>query len=260
MSRIRSVSGPTILGLLLTGQSLLAAGDLEEHAVRIPGGEFTMGADVEDDHRPPHKILVSEFVLDRYEVTNAEYIEFCEATDRDPPQFWGIDELSSGPAFPQHPVIGVSWHDALEFCRWNGMRLPTEAEWEYAATGGLQGTKYPWGDEIGPERANYGPSDGVLAVGAYPANGYGLFDMAGNVGEWVSDWYDPGYYAVSPTENPTGPEDGKYKSVRGGGWHSGPYCNRVYRRLGLLAYWVDINVGFRCARDVPAPAVQSDSE
>jgi len=86
-------------------------------------------------------------------------------------------------------------------------------------------------------------------VGSYETNGYGLYDMAGNVGEWTADWYDQEYYALSIEENPTGPDKTKYRAVRGGGWHSGPYCNRVYRRLGLLEYWIDFNTGFRCARD-----------
>jgi len=214
---------------------------------------MVMGAEVEDDHKPPHKVRLTGFLLDRHEVTKAEYFEFCRATDHDQPQFWGINEVSSGPNYPDHPMVGVTWHDALAFCQWREMRLPTEAEWEYAAKGGLQEKKYPWGDEIDPEKANYSPSEGVVAVGTFLPNGYGLYDMAGNVGEWVADWYDPGYYAESPAEDPKGPEKGKYKAVRGGGWHSGPYCNRVYRRLGLLAYWVDINVGFRCAADAPVP-------
>ena len=222
--------------------------------VPVPGGELVMGAEVEADHSPPHTVQVSSFVLDVHEVTNAEYGKFCADTGRGMPQFWGVDRFSSGQGFPDHPVVGVTWHDARAFCEWRGLRLPTEAEWEHAAGGGLEGRKYPWGDEIGPEKANYSPSDGPMAVKSFDPNGYGLHDMAGNVGEWVADWYDPGYYAVSPAVDPKGPESGKYKSVRGGGWHSGPYCNRVDRRLGLLAYWVDINVGFRCAGDMPSPS------
>ena len=216
-----------------------------------------MGSKVEDDHSPPHMVQVTDFLLDRREVTNAQYAEFCEATDHELPQFWEVERFSSGPDYPDHPVVGTTWHDALAFCRWRGMRLPTEAEWEYAAKGGLLGKKFPWGDKIDPENANYHPSDGTVAVGSFPPNDYGLFDMAGNVGEWVADWYDPGYYAESPVEDPKGPEKGKYKSVRGGGWRSGPYCNRVDRRLGLLPTWVDIYVGFRCAADAPKPIATS---
>lgn len=236
-----------------------AAENAELKTVVIPGGTFVMGAEEEDDHMPPHEVTVNSFVMDRHEVTNAEYAEFCREVGHNNPEFWGIDELRSGPDFPEHPVVGVTWRDANDYCEWRGMRLPTEAEWEVAARGGLEGKKWPWGDELTPEKANYNPSDGLVPVGSYPASGYGLFDMTGNTAEWVADRYDPDYYASSPADNPTGPEKGKYRVVRGGGWHSGPYCTRVYRRLGLLAYWVDINVGFRCAGDKPdRPASESD--
>lgn len=237
---------------MLAGYPVAGLSDgAEEATAAITGGTFFMGAEVEDDHRPPHEVSVSDFLMDRREVTNAEYAEFCRTTGRDLPEFWGIDEFRSGPGYPDHPVVGVTWHDARTFCEWRGMRLPTEAEWEFAARGGLEGKKWPWGDEIDSEKANFNPSEGLKPVGSYPPNAYGLFDMAGNTAEWVGDWYDPDFYAESPAENPTGPEKSKYRSVRGGGWHSGPYCTRVYRRLGLLAYWVDINVGFRCAADAP---------
>jgi formylglycine-generating enzyme required for sulfatase activity len=250
----RKRTGMLLLLLVQLAAVPAVTGEAEEAAetVLIPGGELLMGADVEDDHRPVHAVQVSSFVLDRHEVTNAQYARFCAETERDLPQFWGLDRFSSGEVFPHHPVVGVTWHDAQAYCEWRGMRLPTEAEWEYAARGGLPGRKFPWGDEITPEKARYNPSDGPLPVKTFEANGYGLYDMAGNVGEWVADWYDPGYYADSPEHDPRGPEKGKYKAVRGGGWHAGPYCNRVYRRLGLLAYWKDINVGFRCAADAPS--------
>ncbi len=250
----RSLSCPTWLILLIVSALPVAGADQTSTTVAIPGGAYVMGAEIEDDHQPPHEVMVNPFLMDRREVTNAEYASFCRKTERDLPEFWGIDELSSGADFPDHPVVGVTWHDASEFCAWRGMRLPTEAEWEYAARGGLEGKKWPWGDEIDTEKANYNPSDGLKPAGSYPANAYGLHDMAGNAAEWVADWYDPDYYAESPAENPAGPEKTKYRSVRGGGWHSGPYCTRVYRRFGLLAYWVDFAVGFRCAGDVPNPA------
>jgi formylglycine-generating enzyme required for sulfatase activity len=228
-----------------------SAAEPPSKTVLIPAGTFAMGAEVEDDHMPPHEVTVDGFIMDRHEVTNAEYAEFVREVGRNDPEFWGIDELESGPEFPDHPVVGITWRDAADYCEWRGMRLPTEAEWEYAARGGLEGKKWPWGDELTPEKANYNPSDGLKSVGSYPPNGYGLYDMAGNTAEWTADFYDPDYYASSPADNPTGPEKTKYRVVRGGGWHSGPYCTRVYRRLGLLAYWVDIAVGFRCADNAP---------
>ena len=146
---------------LLAGYPVAGLSDeAEEATVAITGGAFIMGAEVEDDHRPPHEVIVGDFLMDRREVTNAEYAEFCRTTERDLPEFWGIDELRSGPGYPDHPVVGVTWHDALAFCEWRGMRLPTEAEWEYAARGGLEGKKWPWGDEIDSGKANFNPSEG----------------------------------------------------------------------------------------------------
>lgn len=216
----------------------------------IPGGEFMMGGDVEDDHQPIHEVHVDSFYMDLHEVTNAQYFEFCMETERKLPIFWGMDEFRCGPEFPHHPVVGVCWADAKAYAEWAGKRLPTEAEWEYAARGGLAGKKYPNGDTIDTTLANYSVSEGTEPVRSYPANGFGLYDMAGNVNEWVFDFYFDGYYDSSPHDNPTGPEKGKFHVIRGGGWHSGPYCNRVYRRCALIAYWTDFNVGFRCAKDL----------
>ncbi len=217
----------------------------------IPGGEFIMGFAGEGDHSPQHAVRVDTFWIDTHEVTNAEYYTFCVETERKLPEFWGTDTFRSGPGYPDHPVTGVSWYDAHDYAEWCGKRLPTEAEWEYAARGGLVGNSYPNADTLKPEDANYTKSEqgGTLPVGSYPANGYGLYDMAGNVVEWVGDWYQEDYYGASPVQNPEGPEKGKFRVIRGGGWHSGPGCVRVYFRNGLPANWLDFNVGFRCARD-----------
>jgi iron(II)-dependent oxidoreductase len=218
--------------------------------VRIPPGEFIMGDDSEGDHHPPHRVWVRSFYLDVYEVTNAQYFAFCRATDRKLPEFWGSQRYRCGPDWPDHPVVGISSRDAEAYAEWVGKRLPTEAEWEYAARGGLAGNHYAHGDEIDSTTANYSRAGtgGTMPVGSYPPNGFGLYDMSGNVVEWVADRYAADYYANSPAENPTGPETGKFRVIRGGGWHSGPYCSRVYFRNGLPANWLDFNVGFRCAR------------
>ena len=222
--------------------------------VLVPGGEFLMGSDSEGDHSPVHKVYVDSFYMDKYEVTNAQYLRFCEATGHRLPEFRGMDGFRCGPDYPNHPVVGVSWHDAVAYAAWCGKRLPTEAEGEYAARGGAVGMSYPNGETLHPSDGNYTESGkgGPVAVGSYPSNGFGLHDMQGNVVEWVWDLYDPDYYSSSPSANPLGPGSGRFRVIRGGGWHSGPYCNRVYFRNALPPNWVDFNVGFRCAKDFEA--------
>ncbi len=225
---------------------------LTEEVVLIPAGEFLMGSDSEGDHNPVHKVRVDSFYMDKYEVTNAQYLRFCEETEHRLPEFWGMDGFRCGPDYPDHPVVGVKSADAVQYAEWCGKRLPTEAEWEYAARGGLVGMNDPTAEAIDPSNANYKISRkaGPVAVGSYPANGYGLHDMQGNVVEWVSDYYAADYYSSSPSQNPQGPESGRFRVIRGGGWHSGAVCSRVYYRNALPANWVDFNVGFRCVRDV----------
>jgi sulfatase modifying factor 1 len=218
--------------------------------VLIPGGEFLMGSNTDGDHAPVHSVTLQDFYLDREEVTNAEYYEFCQATGHRLPEFWGIDARRSGPQFPDHPVVGVSWQDAADYAAWRGKRLPTEAEWEYAARGGRAELDYPLAGTLSPSDANYGGSIGnPLEVGSFAPNGFGLYDMSGNVFEWVADRYSAQYYSESPLADPLGPESGRFRVIRGGGWHSGPYCNRNYYRNALPPQWVDFAVGFRCARD-----------
>jgi iron(II)-dependent oxidoreductase len=239
--------------LVATLASWPAADETESQMVLIPAGEFEMGEKGKGDHAPVHTVYIDAFYMDQYEVTNAEYLEFCQDTDRQLPEFWGMDEFRSGPDFPNHPVIGVSRYDAEAYAKWADKRLPTEAEWEYAARGGLSGKKYPNGNDIDSSMANFTKAEkgGTVPVGSYPPNGFGLYDMAGNVLEWVADFYDGDYYSESPRENPTGPKDGRFYVIRGGGWHSGPSCNRVFWRNALPTGWVDFAVGFRCAKDGP---------
>jgi len=235
-----------------TGQESKKSVVVQAELVLIPGGEFVMGKDGEGDHSPAHKVYIDSFYMDKYEVTNAQYLKFCEETGRQLPEFWGSKEFHNGPDFPNHSVVGISWRDAEAYAEWAGKRLPTEAEWEYAARGGLTGMNYPNGDELDSTLANYSLAgvDATAAVGNYPPNGYGLHDMAGNVWEWVADYYDEDYYKTSPSKNPAGPEDRRFKVIRGGSWHSGPGCNKVYYRNALPPNWVDFAVGFRCVKDL----------
>ena len=260
---------PLALLLVLVLAALPPSGAVAAHSparvardtvmVLIPAGEFVMGVEGTGDNSPAHTVRIGAFAIDRHEVTNAEYEAFCKATQRKLPFFWGLDRFRSGSKYPDHPVVGVNSGDAREYANWRGKRLPTEAEWEYAARGGLAGMKYADGNTLDSSKVNFTRSnqDGPVAVGSFEPNGYGLYDMAGNVQEWVADRYDPEYYKSSPGENPQGPEKGRFRVIRGGGWYTGPMCMNVALRYALPANWVDFNVGFRCARDAePKPSPQ----
>lgn len=219
----------------------------------IPAGEFNMGKNsgTTSDWQPEHMVKISSFYMDKHEVTNREYYDFCIATKNALPFFWGMKEFNSGMDFPDFPVVGVTFYDAQNYAKWANKRLPTEAEWEYAARGGLTGMNFPFGDQIDSTKTNYGRKyKGILKVGSFPPNGFGVFDISGNVWEWTSDFYSNNYYASSQSENPKGPENGRFKVIRGGSWHSGAMCNQTYYRNGLSPSWVDFAVGFRCVRDI----------
>lgn len=222
--------------------------------VLIPAGEFPMGSDAgEFDEAPPHRVYLDASYIDKYEVTNAQYKEFVDATKRRAPDNWGWGLYP--PGRENKPVSCVSWIDANAYCRWAGKRLPTEAEWERAARG-PNGRTYPWGEEADSTRCNYrydllSSLDDTAPVGSYPAgvSVYGVHDLAGNIWEWVSDWYDPKYYQKSPSRNPKGPEKGRFRGFRGGGWTCTPYYLRsTYRTRATLEHNCQY-MGFRCARD-----------
>jgi len=178
--------------------------------VHLPGGTFKMG---ELEIAPPaHEVFVSPFWMGQYEVTNAQYNLFKK------------HKLPVEAPTNVHPAMFIPYEDAVGFCQWlskkekRHYRLPTEAEWEYACRGGLEQKKYPWGDESVTDRANFF-SMITKPVGSYAPNAFGLYDMMGNVSEWVSDWYDEDYYKNSPVFNPKGPSTspwGQFKTARGG--------------------------------------------
>lgn len=218
----------------------------------IPPGDFLMGAvpgDTQefDDEKPRHKVTITKgFWLRRTAVTVAAYKRFVEATNREmpePPSFNRNWEQEN------HPVVKVSWHDAQAYCAWAGGRLPTEAEWEYAARGGAEGLKFPWGDEIDQSRANYDRlHNGTSAAGAYPPHGYNLFDMAGNVWEWAADW--SAAYGKEDQTDPVGPQDGSDRVLRGGSWLDSAAGLRCSFREWDLPFGRYSLIGFRCVREV----------
>lgn len=196
--------------------------------VYIQPGEFQMGSDERPYMRPVHKVKLKAFYLGKYEVTNAQYKKFCDATKRKYPKNldWDSNYFLGK---PDHPVINISWNDAAAYAKWAGGRLPTEAEWEYAAKGGVDAYYY-WGDDIiSHDQLNYlGVEEGkrdqwnyTSPVGSFPPNPFGLYDILGNVWEWVADWHGEDYFSKSPKENPKGPLKGTSRLIKGGGWAGG---------------------------------------
>jgi len=214
--------------------------------MRIPVGSFEMGdyfGEGSTNERPVHRVELDEFYMDSREVTNSQYGVFMEQTGHRKPRYWNDTKYNQ----VNQPVVGVDWNDAVAYAKWAGKRLPTEAEWEYAARGGLVGKRYPGGDEISHDDANYNWKVGkATVVGSYPANGYGLYDMAGNVWEWCQDWYDKDYYSNSSTKNPLGPGTGSKRVLRGGSWLSDAGNLRVAYRLNPPPSTGYSYVGFRC--------------
>jgi formylglycine-generating enzyme required for sulfatase activity len=226
--------------------------------VMIPEGEFEMGYnDGDEDEKPIHKVFLKPFYIDIYEVTNAQYQKFVDETNYKKPSHWKDPMMNA----PNQPVVSVNWFDANEYCKWAGKRLPTEAEWEKAARGGLVGKPYPLGDKISQNDANfYGIADKdywekTAIVGSITPNGFGLYDVAGNAQEWCADIYDGNYYANSPQQNPTGPKSGKDYVLRGGSWGDEYISNknfglRVARRRHTDPFEANQYTGLRCVMDV----------
>jgi sulfatase modifying factor 1 len=227
---------------------------IEPLLVRIPAGWFHMGhAHGFDSERPVHRVWVDEFSLAGCQVTNAEYAAFLASTGAPPPPFFEQPEFST----PQQPVVGVSWFEAVAYCEWlaratgKRYRLPTEAEWERAARGGVEGKLFPWGDEPPQSRAGYHARwrNGPEKVGESPANGFGLHEMCENVHEWCSDWFAADYYPHSPERNPRGPESGVRRASRGGSWRHHIKCSQCHTRSSIPPQFQYADYGFRLACD-----------
>lgn len=242
------------LDRLRRSKALDQASAPETPMVEIPAGEFAMGSDggqALEDERPKHQVWLSAFFMDLHEVTTAQYASFLSVTNRPAPSQWSTVDLSQ---HGDRPVIGVDWSDADAYCRWKGKRLPTEAEWEKSARG-TDGRLYPWGNRAPSKElanfalgARFSYSQVLMPVQFYEPgkSPYGLYQMAGNVGEWVQDWYGANYYEISPERNPQGPEQGQFKVLRGGSWSDLPKYLLTYGRFKLPPESRNSYTGFRC--------------
>lgn len=233
--------------------------------VVVPGGAFYRGSkDGNRDEMPRHSITLASYAIDVHPVTNEQFVRFLEVMGgekdnnhqdtirmRDSRIKRSGGKLSIESGYAKHPVVGVTWYGAVAYAKWIGKRLPTEAEWEIAAWGGLENVLYPTGDDIEKTQANFFSSD-TTAVMSYAPNGYGLYDMTGNVYEWCHDWYSYNYYEISvqEPENPKGPLQGVYRVLRGGCWKSLKEDLRCSRRHRNNPGTVNGTYGFRCAAEV----------
>lgn len=227
---------------------------VREEMVSIPAGPFIRGTDHGGfDERPQRTLVLDAFAIDRYEVTNFQYQQFVDATGHrksGPPSRYAKN-MSKMRGLNQ-PVVYVSWDDAEAFCRWKAKRLPTEAEWEKAMRG-TDGRLWPWGDVEQPNGANWARvQDGydvAAPVGAVltDASPYGVMDGAGNVMEWVGDWYAETYFKDAPEQNPQSPEYGTYRALRGGGYATTGADIRITSRSKMVQDFRDETIGFRCA-------------
>ena len=226
----------------------------EPALIQIPAGWFWMGSDAgQDNERPVHRVWVDAFEMGARQVTNAEYAAFLLAGESAHPPLWFDENFSD----PQQPVVAVSWYEASTYCEWlsarfgRRYRLPTEAEWERAARGGIEGQLFPWGDGPPEEVPDYGQrwKTGPELVGRYAANPYGLYNMGDNVHEWCSDWFAADYYAYSPERNPCGPKHGERRASRGGSWRHHIKVTRCAARSSITPQMQYADYGFRVACD-----------
>jgi sulfatase modifying factor 1 len=223
---------------------------IEPEMIVIPEGAFLMGCEVgAKNERPVHGVWVDRFAIARFATTNRLYSAYLDATSRPAPDGWNDSRFNH----PDQPVTSVSWMDAVDYCEWlaamtaKPYRLPTEAEWERAARGGMESKLYTWGDEPPQDQPHYSELwlSGPEPVGRRPPNGFGLYDVSENVHEWCSDWYDEDYYQRSPERNPKGPASGNRRSSRGGSWRHQIKITRVAARSSIPPEFRYSDYGFR---------------
>ncbi len=224
--------------------------------IDIPAGEFLMGCETGAmNERPAHRVWVDRFAIGRSAITNRLYRIYLEETGRPYPPGFDHKPINHLEHWEELPVTSVSWFEATDYCVWlsertgKTYRLPTEAEWERAARGGLEARLYTWGDEPPQTQPGYAElwRSGPERCGERTPNGFGLYDISENVHEWLADWYDAGYYSVSPPSNPQGPPTGVRRVSRGGSWRHQIKIARVAARSSLPPGYQYSDYGFRCA-------------
>jgi len=238
--------------------------------VYIPAGEFLMGSNEYDNEKPPHKVYLDAYYIDKYEVTNEQFANFLNKWGKDTDENsqkmfyehdWGMKKISglfespqrwqSAKGYEEYPVINVTWYGANQYAKWAGKRLPTEAEWEKACRASST-TTYYYGNEENKlnEYAWYSANSDSKThpVGTKEPNAWGIYDMHGNVWEWCSDWYDGNYYKNAFYKNPQGPEKGSYRVIRCGSWYNDAVFCRSANRFGDVPDDRWLHIGFRCAR------------
>ncbi len=227
----------------------------------VPGGTFTMGcANGNADQEPPHGVTVSPFSIDKTEVAFGQYDSCVLAGKCTPAHYddgacviWTNDgfknvRVPQGFRDRMFPVVCVTWFQAQQYCMYKGRRLPTEAQWEYAALAGRTAT-YAWGDSPpGPSLCTQPQLKHPEKAGTYAPNPWGLYDMTGNVWEWTADHYSPDYYGVSPDKDPPGADVGQYRSIRGGGWYSDSRQLAIKNRHWFEPNFGEVSIGFRCVK------------
>ncbi len=240
-----------------------------ENMILVEGGTFTMGSNEgETDSRPAHQVTISSFYIDKYEVTNAQFCEFLNSITKNSPDevaryFYQDEDIVSYNAetskykplgaYSKHPVVEVTWEGAVAYAEWVGKRLPTEAEWEFAARGGKNSTGFEYSGNNKPDLVAWynDPYGSTRTIGTKMPNELGIYDMSGNVWEWCSDWYDKDFYKKSESSNPnsTVPDKDATRVLRGGAWNSTVADIKIIYRNSLKPHYSNGGSGFRCAMD-----------